>query len=316
MFRQTLFDRLASSQNVLIVGAGGGFDVFSGLPLYFELCEAGKTVHLASLTFTYLGATQAEHLGHGVFRVDHDTDGPDQYFPEKHLSRWLADHGHEQPVWCLERQGVQGLRSAYLRLEQRLGFDTVVLVDGGTDALMRGDEAGLGTPAEDVSSILAAEVTNAPNKLLICLGFGVDRHHGICHAHFLEAVAELSQSGGYLGAWALTPGMRAVDRYVEATEYVQERTPGRESIVCASVVSAMEGRFGDYHRLDRTAHTGSRMWINPLMSMYWAFDLQAVADRILYRDFVEDTQSFGELHARIEAYRKTITPREWTEIPL
>ncbi|MFF7988525.1 hypothetical protein ACFZDG_01885 [Kitasatospora xanthocidica] len=31
----------------------------------------------------------------------------------------------------------------------------VLLVDGGTDILMRGDEAGLGTPEEDMASLAA-----------------------------------------------------------------------------------------------------------------------------------------------------------------
>ena len=35
----------------------------------------------------------------------------------------------------------------------RLGVDTLVLVDGGTDSLMRGDEEGLGTPHEDIASL-------------------------------------------------------------------------------------------------------------------------------------------------------------------
>jgi hypothetical protein len=37
---------------ILIAGCGGGFDVFGGLPLYFSLKEAGKTVYLANYTFS------------------------------------------------------------------------------------------------------------------------------------------------------------------------------------------------------------------------------------------------------------------------
>jgi hypothetical protein len=38
-----LISRLKGARSVLIAGAGGGFDVFSGLPLYFLLRELGKT---------------------------------------------------------------------------------------------------------------------------------------------------------------------------------------------------------------------------------------------------------------------------------
>ena len=40
------FNELEKAQSVLIAGAGGGFDVFCGLPLYFALKREGKTVHL------------------------------------------------------------------------------------------------------------------------------------------------------------------------------------------------------------------------------------------------------------------------------
>lgn len=316
MHHNPLFAKLESAESILIAGAGGGFDVFSGLPLYFALRAAGKTVHLANLSFTYLAATDATHIGRGVFRVDADTPGPEEYFPEKHLAAWLAEDGDPQPIWCLERQGVLPLRAAYQRLHDRLDFDAVILVDGGTDALMRGDEAGLGTPAEDVSSLLAAEELPLAHRYLVCLGFGVDRYHGVCHAQFLEAVAELSREGGYVGAWSLTPVMESVQRYQQCVDYVQERTPGRESIVCASITSAIEGHFGDHHRLERTKNSGSELWINPLMSLYWAFELEPVARRVIYRDWIEPTVSFGQLHVRIRAFRDSIAPRRWTEIPL
>ena len=41
--RLPLFDEVRRAENVLIAGAGGGFDVFSGLPLYFTCAPPGKT---------------------------------------------------------------------------------------------------------------------------------------------------------------------------------------------------------------------------------------------------------------------------------
>src|SRR5512139_823442 len=46
-----ILDRLAGCKSILIAGAGGGFDVFAGLPIYFALREAGCTVHLANYSF-------------------------------------------------------------------------------------------------------------------------------------------------------------------------------------------------------------------------------------------------------------------------
>lgn len=45
MFEPALFTRLRPASRVLVAGAGGGFDVYAGLPLALAL--AGKQVHLA-----------------------------------------------------------------------------------------------------------------------------------------------------------------------------------------------------------------------------------------------------------------------------
>lgn len=315
MLELPLFARLRPARRVLVAGAGGGFDLFSGLPLAFALQREGVEVHLASLSFTYLGGTDAPHHGWGVYEVGADSEGGD-YFPEKHLSAWLAGQGAPQPVWCLERQGLRPLRKAYRLLHERLGFDALVLADGGTDSLMRGDEAGLGTPAEDIASILAAAALPVATKHLVCLGFGIDRFHGVCHAQFLEGVAGLSRAGAFLGALSLTREMEEVRRFEEATEYVQARTPGRESVVCASIASALAGEYGDVHRLERTRRSGSTLWINPLMTLYWAFELEAVARRVLYRDWLEETETLAEVVARIEAYRKQHAARPFEDIPV
>src|SRR5690349_11958440 len=47
-----LFAALAPARRVLIAGAGGGFDVYAGLPLALALWEKGVDVHLANLSFS------------------------------------------------------------------------------------------------------------------------------------------------------------------------------------------------------------------------------------------------------------------------
>ena len=41
------FSELGKAQNILIAGAGGGLDVFCGLPLYFWLRNAGNGADLS-----------------------------------------------------------------------------------------------------------------------------------------------------------------------------------------------------------------------------------------------------------------------------
>jgi hypothetical protein len=48
MLSLPFFAELETSRRVLLAGAGGGYDVFCALPLYFALRDAGKEVFLAT----------------------------------------------------------------------------------------------------------------------------------------------------------------------------------------------------------------------------------------------------------------------------
>jgi hypothetical protein len=298
---------------VLIAGAGGGFDVFSGLPLYFALRAQGKTVHLANLTFTTLAETDAQWLAPHVAAVTVQTTGQDAYFPERRLAEWFAHRGEDVVVHTLEKVGAVPLREAYEFLIARLGLDGMVLVDGGTDILMRGDEAGLGTPVEDMSSLAATWRLDLKSKVVACIGFGIDAYHGVCHAHFLENVAGLTRDGGFLGAFSLLPSMPECEAFLDAVAYARNRTPARPSIVNGSIAAAVKGEFGDVQFTERTRT--SELFVNPLMALYFGFDLNAVAERSLYLSLIEDTQTAFEVAARIEAFRHRVTTRPHRLIP-
>lgn len=193
------------------------------------------------------------------------------------------------------------LKEAYRYLVQKHAVDTILLVDGGTDSLMFGDEEGLGTPQEDSCSIAAVNQSGVEKQFLLSIGFGIDHYHGVSHFRFLENVAELSRDGGYLGLFQLHPEMEEAQLFKEAVEYANDRMPGMESIVANSIVSALDGEYGNYHKTRRTKT--SELWINPLMTIYWCFELQAVARKIKYLDLIQDTNTIGELNGQLSLYR-------------
>ena len=304
---------IENSQRVLVAGAGGGFDVFAGLPIYERLRLLGKKVFLANLSFVSLGNTGAKALTRALYEVEASTTGQDFYFPERTLAQFLCQRGEKVKVFAFEKLGVAPIREGYTHLVQSLGLDAIVLVDGGTDILLRGDEAGLGTPAEDMASLAAVAATNVPTRIVACVGFGVDTYHGVCHAHWLENVAALTAEGGFAGATALLERMPEVQLYIDAVNAAEIATSRQPSIVNGSIVSAIEGRFGDYHRNARTQ--SSKLFINPLMSLLWAFDLAAVARRNLYLGLLADTMTSWDLHLAIEGFRETVRRRPWEAIP-
>ncbi|GAA1013664.1 hypothetical protein Aple_088130 [Acrocarpospora pleiomorpha] len=309
-----LFTRLKQAQRVLVAGAGGGFDVYAGLPLAVALWELGKQVHLANLSFSRLHGLDLEvWLEQDVAAIGPDTATRDWYFPERSLARWLKAHDLPSTVYAFPKVGVSPLRAAYQVLVERLDIDAVVLVDGGTDILLRGDEAGLGTPEEDMASLAAVHGLEVREKIVACLGFGVDAYHGVNHVQVLENLAALDRDGAYLGAFSIPRASRESELYLDAVAYAQAETPARPSIVNGSIAAALHGQIGDAHFTARTS--GSELFINPLMTIYFTVDADGLARRSLYLDRLEGTTLMRQISSIIQSFRAEITPRSPRAFP-
>lgn len=309
-----LFTRLKAAERILVAGAGGGFDVFAGLPIALALTHLGKRVHLANLSFTALyGLADEVWVELDVAAITPQTDGPREYFPEGVLARWLDLHGLPSTVYAFPKVGVKPLRAAYRTLTSRLDIDAVVLVDGGTDILMRGDESGLGTPEEDMASLAAVHGLDVPVKIVACLGFGIDSYHGVSHAHVLENLAALAASGDYLGAFSVPRDSREGALYLDAVAYAQAATADHPSIVNGSIAAALRGEFGDVRFTARTRN--SELFINPLMTLYFTVDLDGLARRCLYLDRLEDTVLMRQISSVIEDFREEAGRRPPRVIP-
>jgi hypothetical protein len=234
MWRLPFFEALAGSRRILIAGAGGGFDVYAGLPLGLSLTAAGRTVYFGNLSLVNLyELDRSVWVDRGVASITAETASHHDYFPERTLARWLAQQELPATVYAFPRTGVRPLRSAYRQLVKRLDLDAIVLVDGGTDILMRGDEAALGTPVEDATS--------------------------------LAAVAGTAVATGDV---------------------------------------ALDGRTD-----------GSPLFVNPLMAMYFTFDLPGLAAHSLYLDRIRATDHMLEVSHIIERFRDEIEPRPRVAFP-
>jgi hypothetical protein len=310
-----VFAELAGAGRVLVAGAGGGFDVYAGVPLALALARQGKQVHLGNLSFSDLNRLAPQDwVAPGVAAVGPSAAGPQHYFPERTLARWLESSGSLEPVvHAFERVGVQPLRRAYQALAEKLKLDAIVLVDGGTDILMRGDEAGLGTPEEDMASLAAVAGVEVTTKLVVCMGFGIDSYHGVCHAHVLENIAALELEGAYLGALSLPSRSEEGMAYLDAVGHAQEHTPQYPSIVNGQIAAAMCGVFGDRHFTARTG--GSELFINPLMAIYFGFRLAGVYKRLLYKGYIEATETREQMAYAIERFRQSTDLRRRAVIP-
>lgn len=321
-----LFTALEGKRDVLFAGCGGGFDVFSAVPLYISLRSHSPetNVHLANLSFTDLDAVKAPCVNDDCMKICADDSVRSKltkagsYFPEYQLSAWFKEKlGWDVPIYTFKRSvGAVQLARSYEKLAEELSLSAVVLVDGGTDSLMFGNERGLGTPVEDntsMAAVLRMCKDRDMTKLLVCLGFGIDHFHGVCHRHFLENVAELSKDGGFLGAFSVTKDMHEGRMLMDAYEWAKTRT--QDSIVVSSVVNAMGGHFGDYHSSPRTK--GSKLFINPMMCLYWCFQLTVIARHMPHMEQLIATDSRTQVSQVIAKHQGSLKSlRQPEAIPL
>ncbi|MFF3322879.1 DUF1152 domain-containing protein [Streptomyces sp. NPDC002889] len=300
-----LFTRLEAAERILVAGAGGGFDVYAGLPVALSLLHQGKEVQLANLAFSAIeGLPLEDWLAPDVAAITPESSLHQRYFPERTLAQWLALHGYPSTVHAFARVGVQPLRAAYRALIERYDIDAVVLVDGGTDILMRGDESGLGTPEEDLTSVAALYGVDVPERLVVSVGFGVDAYHGVSHGLVLENIAALESDGAYLGAFSVPRSTREGALFVDAVAHAQAHTPDHPSIVNGSIAAAVQGSFGNVRFTSRTR--GSELFINPLMSICFAFELEGLARRCLYLDRIENTHLIRQVSSAIAEFREEL----------
>jgi hypothetical protein len=288
-----LREEFSACKSLLLAGMGGGFDVFCAIPLYLSLKAQGVNVHLGSLSFAPIEHVRGvEKLSENLFGVTAAYKTPLPYFPEGRLVRWFAEEQNEDvTVWCLRGIGGATITDAYTQLATHLQLDGVLLVDGGVDGILRGDEQGLGTILEDAYSLAAvAALTNLPHRWLMCVGFGSETE--VNHQEIFANIADLTKRGGFRGVCAFANGIPECDAYEKAVTYAHAYPRQDPSVVNASILSAMHGEFGDFHLTEKTK--GSKLAISPLMTLCWFFDLMTVADASVLLPALRHTRTFQE----------------------
>lgn len=315
-----VLDQLADKNNILVAGAGGGFDVFCGLPFYFTLREMGKTVHLANYSFSHLGVVS--HYCETITLVPELLEGATAdlhpqlqlgYYPEGYLSQWFREVEDEEiPVWTFAKVGPKRLLSLYRTLVAHLEIDAIVLFDGGVDFVMIGDEEGAGTLLEDTIVLTAVEQLDVPVKILGCLGFGSELE--VSHHNALLNMSALVASDAFYGSCALVKQMPVYQAYEAACRYVWEQPDHHKSQINMRVVSAVLGHAGDFHLYHD--YKPLPVFVSPLMSLYWFFDAEAVNRRSVLADVIRDTSTIEDAFEATMKFRVKTAEQARSHQPL
>jgi hypothetical protein len=307
-------------KTVMLSGCGGGFDFVHAMTLYPELMRLGKNVIIASNSFGNPNLIEGE--APTVFRERHAVakrvtvaSVPDPYYgPEVHLCGFLDERYPEHAphfayAYYARSFTVSMLRRFYQQLIAEHAIDAIILIDGGSDSLMAGDEEGLGDPIEDATSVATvASLDSLKFKLLFSISLGTDRYLHVSDAASLRAVAELTAAGGFLGAISLTPDHPGFQFYRNCIEYIYARQAFR-SVHVGMILSSVTGHFGGDPVPPPLADTrvkSDKLFVWPLMTMLWAFDVDRVAERSKIAKWISDCETILDAYVALEKGREEL----------
>lgn len=309
---------IIKNKNVLIAGAGGGYDVFCGVPLARELIKSGNKIIFANYSFTNLSMVRnCEKLGEKCVLINENSELEEgDYFPEYLLAKWLRENNiKDRGIYCYSNIGVKSLKDIFKQIAKREKIDAVFIVDGGCDGIFRGDEYDLGTPSMDSISIIAASLLGMKDSYYIFTAFGSEGvNKKISHAEVLKRISDLIKGDAFLGCCSLVNVDKVTKEFDNCIEYVYRNvSEQRKSNILSSIQHAYHGSFGDIEVNEKSSH--SPIWVSPLTSIYWFLKLEETAKmKLFYRDCI-NTDSVSEVADSIEKYRKS-KPYEKERIPI
>lgn len=310
---------LATNSNILIAGAGGGFDFLCGLPIALELEAQGHRVHFANYSFTNLQNVRGGNW-HSGYLLEVTADSfleAGDYFPERLLAQWYRQERKvERSLWCLAQAGVQPTLQSYNILVHKHAIDVVICIDGGVDGIFRGDEFDLGTPSMDSISVIAASLCGAKSRLYACTAFGTEGAESqVSHAQALHRMAELTAQNAFLGVGTIRNNTPSGAEFLHAVESIfQNLSPVRRSIIVSTMTASMQGKYGKTVVHEKTHNTPP--WISPLTSLIWYFEADAVAQMKLFYQEAKNSMTVSEVAASIEKVRSQRPVQPFESIPI
>ena len=96
------------------------------------------------------------------------------------------------------------LYEAYISIIEKFNIDTIILVDGGTDSLLFGDEKQVGSPLEDLTSVVTvAKISQKFDNIkcyLYCTALYID---DIDMKMFYRNIFVLMKNDGFIGFYSM-----------------------------------------------------------------------------------------------------------------
>jgi hypothetical protein len=289
--------RISEYDNILIMGGGGGYDVWLGLPIFRHLKSLGKKVILANYSFAddidqyplvRFNNTQTKYI-HEIDEKSERTQKNRTYFPEHDLSIHVG-----QPVFAIRQVTPDVLWQDLEKLVKKFSVSVIVSIDAGFDGIMYGNEKTseltyYGSPLEDMCTIVALAKLHNKLKIPVWWVCGSVPTEGIPIQHFYRNLADQIKHDGFLGC---TFPILSEEMKADYLSLLNKAEILRRSIPNESFYAALNGACNTGHFINsrltarfenesdtKTADIADYPPVYPPTGIYWFFDVSVLKER-------------------------------------
>ena len=144
-------EEILKYNSIMLYGCGGGYDIYGGIPLYWELLRHGKNVILGNYSFAddiykYSNGHQYAKINGNELRTEKNKD----YFPGADLAKFL-----KVTIYTMRLLSINDVYKGLVEICAENKIDCIIGIDAGHDAALFGDEIHYGSPLEDSITVLA-----------------------------------------------------------------------------------------------------------------------------------------------------------------
>ena len=250
---------LMTSNTIMMVGVGGGFDIFTGLPF---------VKHYPNKKFILVNSSSDSS-----FLYQESDNTRKEHYPQNKISpanNIIANY-------TVGKLGAGLLKVIYNEIFQKHQADIILGIDGGVDSLMVGDEQESGTILEDFNVLGALDQIDCEHKILCCAGFGAETEENINHYRALENISNIIVNNGFIGSFSICDWHQEFHHYKNQCENAWDKD--RKSHIQTKIISAAKGAFvnNSYKDVDAKVFQSTGIeFVSPLTSIYWMFDMDVV----------------------------------------
>lgn len=278
--------------NVLIIGIGGGFDIFCGLPIFYEMNNKVNNIVLANYSFTKIKKLEKVTYQNdivGLYKTIDNKHYMTEYAPEFNLKHHFSQKGLNNDIYLIERNGLEIVIKNIEKIIEDHKITKIIAIDGGFDSLMKGDEQGRGTFLEDSITMGAIKFVGLPS-CLACIGFMTEKEDHVNEITVLRRINEIDSQFAFFGSCHLTKSQDAYEFYKEAYLACSKN---HTSHISGKIINSIENPLTI---VDEVLYS-------PLMSNYHFFHLLTVANDNLLIPNLFHTNTFGECLMKLNEMR-------------